>query len=273
MIWFDWWQKLCWAGKPKKKQNSRRGVCLFLRPFFVWRSSPSLNRCWLPNKKLPFLKGRQNFRLGVTDLPKIEQKRKARHNPNCFAERVGQRKICLTFFYKSNFVLVRTGWKLSEADSVEKKMLSECISADFAFQPKLVSETERNRTEKFRLSRFFGSTKKEPGQSKNSFKVNFCCFSITFFCWGVPGNDLKESRLFINLWTPFNFEDQVVPWRGGTFGVLQLVPNYYCNLLIGLKVSKCAVVSVKHEIEFLCADVCQALIWTGFKIWTRWWST
>ena len=180
MIWFDWWQKLCWAGKPKKKQNSRRGVCLFLRPFFVWRSSPSLNRCWLPNKKLPFLKGRQNFCLGVTDLPEIEQKkRKARHNPNCFAERVGQRKICQTFFYKSNFVLLRTGWKLSEADSVETKC---CPNAS---QQILLSNQSWFRKRNETGPRSFGcpdfSTKKGTRAIKNSFKVNFCCFSITFF--------------------------------------------------------------------------------------------
>ena len=230
------------GSRRKNKTVAEVFVC-FWDLFFVWRSSPSLNRCWLPNKKLPFLKGRQNFCLGVTDLPKIEQKkRKARHNPNCFAERVGQRKICQTFFYKVKLGS-RSNWlKTFRSWLGRKKMLSECISADFAFQPKLVSETERNRTEKFRLSRFFGSTKKEPGQSKTASKSTFVVFQSLFFCWGVPGNDLKESRLFINLWTPFNFEDQVVPWRGGTFGVLQLVPNYYCNLLIGLKVSKCAVV-------------------------------
>ena len=168
MIWFDWWQKLCWAGKPKKKQNSRRGVCLFLRPFFVWRSSPSLNRCWLPNKKLPFLKGRQNFCLGVTDLPEIEQKkRKARHNPNCFAERVGQRKICQTFFYKvklgsrSNWLKTFRSWLGRKKNVVRMHLSRFCFPTKVGFGNGTKPDREVSVVPIFR----FGE-KRNPGNQK-----------------------------------------------------------------------------------------------------------
>ena len=103
---------------------------------------------------------------GERVLTFVEQKkRKARHNPNCFAERVGQRKICQTFFYKVKLGS-RSNWlKLFRSWLGRKKNVVRMHLSRFCFPTKVGFGSERNRTEKFRLSRFFDK-KRNPGNQK-----------------------------------------------------------------------------------------------------------